>query len=79
MYEAAKIRNVEKVIAIIDSFGGLPPPEYGYQRKCYQKYAHGKLKVLKKSNTCVAESPTSEERESVRISSRKKGRGGMIR
>ena len=34
VYEAAKIRNDEKVIAIMDSFGEcLPPPEYGYHRK----------------------------------------------
>ena len=50
VYEAAKKRNDEKVIAIIESFGEcLPPPEFGYHRKCYQKYAHGKLKKVHKS------------------------------
>lgn len=83
VYEAAQLRNDEEVIEIIDSFGeGVPPPEYGYHRKCYQKYAHGKLKKVKESTTCVEESQTSEEAEelaTVRMSSRKKGRGGMIR
>lgn len=67
VYEAAKKRNDEKVIAIIDSFGKcLPPPEYGYHRKCYQKYAHGKLKKAHKPKR-------ARERES----SRKKGRAGI--
>ena len=42
VYEAAKKRNDENVIAIIDSFGEcLPPSKYGYHRRCYQRYAHG--------------------------------------
>ena len=69
VYEAAKKRKDEKVIALIDSFGEcLPPPEYGYHRKCYQKYAHGKLKKYHKP-----------ERVRERESSRKKDRRGMIR
>ena len=50
LYEAAQKRNDENVIAIIDFFGeGLPPPEYSYHRRCYQRYAHGKLKVHSES------------------------------
>lgn len=67
VYEAARKRNDEEVIALLDSFGeDLPPPEYGYHRKCYQKYSHGKLKTTQKAK------PNRE-----RMSSRKKVRAGM--
>lgn len=76
VYNAAKIRNDQKVISIIDSFrDDLPSAEKGYHRKCYQSYTHGK--ALRKLS--VSESATSNinEAKSLRATSKRKNRKGM--
>ncbi len=44
VYKAAKLRNDEKVISLLDLYGEeLPPAENGYHRKCYQTIRMQKL------------------------------------
>ncbi|CAB4038823.1 Hypothetical predicted protein, partial [Paramuricea clavata] len=90
VYRAAQLRNDDTVIAILDSFGEeLPSVDYGYHRKCYQKYTNKRL--LEKLNeeviepeetvqTVELEASTSAESilQTPRTSSRKRGRQGKI-
>ena len=49
-----QLRNDDTVIAILDSFGEeLPSVDYGYHRKCYQKYTNKRR--LEKVNEEVIE------------------------
>ena len=44
VYRVEQLRNDDTVIAILDSFGEeLPSVDYGYHRKCYQKYINKRL------------------------------------
>jgi hypothetical protein len=79
VYKAAKLRNDEKVISLLDLYGEeLPPADNGYHRKCYQNYTHAKALKKLSLEACIPQ-PTTEQEAKVRVSSRKKSRGGMKR
>ena len=85
VYRAAQIQNDDTVISILDSFGEeLPSVDYGYHRKCYQKYTNKRLleklneEVIEPGEIVELEASTSAESilQTPRTSLRKRGRQG---
>ena len=91
VYRAAQIRNDDTVISILDSFGEeLPSVDYGYHRKCYQKYTNKRLlenlneeviepeEIVELEELEELEASTSAESilQTPRTSLRKRGRQG---
>ena len=91
VYHAAQLRNDDTVISILDTFEEeLPSVDYGYHRKCYQRYTNKRL--LEKLNkdiidpeettqTAELEASSSSAHSILQIprtSCRKRGRQGKI-
>ena len=88
VYRAAQIRNDDTVISILDSFGEeLPSVDYGYHRKCYQKYTNKRLlenlneEVIESEEIVELEASTSAESilQTPHTSLRKRGCQGKAR